>query len=122
MLRMMLGAMLLGIAGMSAAEAAPLTPHPAAVDGAVRPAHYGGPRHCHWRGGYRVCYGSSYRGYDGYGYGYGPGITLRFGGGYPRYRDYGFRDYGYRDYGYGYGRRHGRSWVQERFEHPLGRR
>lgn len=40
----------------------------------------GGRRHCHWRDGRRWCHGGySGRYYDGYRYGYRPGVYLRFG-------------------------------------------
>lgn len=108
-----LGAALAG----GAATAGPLpNAHAAATDGAkgaaaqdVRYRGWGG-------GGVGIYIGPSYGTYPRYGYGY---------------RDY---DYGYRSYGYyprysyyddRYDRRyrtHSRRWVQERFEHPLGRR
>ena len=47
----------------------------------LQQVHWRGYRHCHRRYGRRYCHGG-YRGYRHYGY--GPGITLRFGFG-PRW-------------------------------------
>ncbi len=80
--------------------------------------HSRGFRHCHWIDGDRVCHrrgfpsATYYDDYDdwdepyaygGYGYGWGPGIVLGFGG-----RGYGYRG-GWRGHGGGHGGHGGRG-------------
>jgi hypothetical protein len=87
-------AALLSFGGVSSASAAPLgAVQKTIADGAgvAETVNYrGGRRHCHWDSGRKWCHGgvSRYNGNRYYGnrYGYGPGITLRFGGGDRGYR------------------------------------
>lgn len=76
----------------TAATAAPLGAAKVAVGdtaGQVQPIHYRGYRHCHRNDGRKWCHGGySRRYYDGYRYGYRPGIYLRFGFGGDRDRHY----------------------------------
>jgi hypothetical protein len=65
----------------SPANAAPLSNvgglKDAGTTTSLQQVHYRPYRHCHWRHGYRRCHGGyGYR----YGYGYGPGVYLNFGG------------------------------------------
>jgi hypothetical protein len=91
-------AALLSLGGVSSASASPLgaVQKTIADGGSVETVDYrGGRRHCHWNSGRKWCHGgvSRYNGNRYYGnrYGYGPGITLRFGFGGDRDRRYNRR-------------------------------